>query len=114
MEQNSPNISQSRFTEDELRLIRDTFKGNEPLLRLMGKFFCPPLDPQAPPGLMFDIYMQIPADQMTDADAARNLRARNLLINHLNMRLIELQILSERKDETPKEREERMKKDSVK
>lgn len=108
------NENQSRFTEDELRLIRDTFKNNDPLLRLMGKFFCPPLDPQAPPGMMFDIYMQIPADQMTDTDVARNVRARNLLINHLNMRLMELQILAGRKEETEKEKEERLRKDSLK
>lgn len=108
------NSSQSRFTEDELKLMRDTFGNNEPLIRLMGKFFCPPLDPQASPGMIFDIYMQIPADQMTDADAARNLRARNLFINHLNMRLMELQILAGRKVETEEEKDKRLRKDSVK
>ena len=30
---------QMRFTEDELRLIRDTFKGNDRLLKLMRKVF---------------------------------------------------------------------------
>jgi len=108
------NASQSRFTEGELRMIRDTFKGNEPLIKLMGKFFCPPLDLSAPPGQAFDIYMQIPSDQLDDITVARNVRARNLLINHLNMRLMELQILAERKEETPKEKAEREKRDSSK
>lgn len=108
------NENQSRFTEGELKLIRDTFKGNEALIRLMGKFFCPPLDPTAPPGQVFDIYMQIPADQLDDATVARNVRARNLFLNHLNMRLMELQILAERREETPKEKAERERKDSSK
>lgn len=109
------NQNQSRFTKDELKLIRDTFKNNDLLLRLMGKFFCPPLDPQAPPGMMFDIYMQIQADQMPDEAVARNVRARNLLINHLNMRLMELQILAgKEEEETEKEKEQRLRMDSLK
>jgi len=108
------NSRQMRFTEDELRLIKATFKDNTPLLKLMAKVFCPPLDIYAPAGMLLDIYMSIQLDGRSDADVANNTRARNLLINHLNLHLQELEILANTPEETQSEKEARIKKNSNK
>ena len=106
--------NQKRFTEDESSLIKATFKDNEPLLKLLAKVFCPPLNMSAPAGMLLDVYMSIPIDGRSDADIANNTRARNLLINHLNLHLQELQILANQPEETEEEKKARLKKDSLK
>jgi aminopeptidase C len=65
-------------------------------------------------GFLIDVYGAIPAEVLPDNQVANLVRARNMLINHLNRMFIELQILAERKEETAQEKEERMKKDSLK
>lgn len=106
--------NQMRFTEDELRMIRDTFKGNTPLLRLVRKFFLPPIDLNSPMGLLIDIYNAIPADNLPDQQVANLVRSRNMLVSHLNRMFMELEILANMKEESPKEKEVRIRKDSVK
>jgi hypothetical protein len=80
----------------------------------MKKFFAPKLDPEAPSGQMVDIYVSIQTDNRSDADIAKQVMARNMLINHLNMRFVELEILAQQKGETTQELMERLKKDSGK
>ena len=108
------NAQQSRFTEDELRELKTIFKDNEYRLKLLRKFFLPPMDYNAPLGMMFDIYGMIPADNMPDTQVANLVRTRNMMINHMNRMFIELQILANAKEETEKEKEVRLKKDSLK
>lgn len=108
------NENKSRFTENELELIRNTFKNNESLLKLIRKFFLPPIDHDAPMGFLVDVYGSIPADGLPDSQVATMVRARNQLVNHLNRMFVELEILANQGNETPKEREVRLKKDSVK
>lgn len=108
------NSKKMRFSESELKWFKDIFGGNEFAMKTIAKLFCPPLDNQAPPGQMFDIYLQIPTDQMPDEQVARMVRARNLFLNHMNMRLMELEILANMTEESEKEKEIRLKKDSSK
>ncbi len=108
------NENQSRFTEDELRTIRDTFKNNESLLKLIRKFFLPPIDHDSPMGFLIDVYGSIPADGLPDSQVATMVRARNQLLNHMNRMFMELEILANMKDETLKEKAAREKKDSAK
>lgn len=101
-----------RFTDNELKIIRDTFKGNTELLKLMRKVFLPELDPTAPLGEMIDLWMSVPVKEMMPQEAQINILARNSLIMHIEQQLIQLNILAEM--ETEKEQAERTKKDSAK
>ena len=97
------NGAQMRITEDEMKLIRATFKGNEPLLRLMRKMFLPELDPGAPIGQMIDLWMTVKIDDMTPEEAIVNLKARNTLITHVDQQLMSLRLIAQTEPETPEE-----------
>lgn len=106
--------SQMRITPMELSIIRNTFKGNEEVLRLMRKVFLPELDAYAPIGQNIDLWMTIKIDDMTPEEAIINLKARNTLISHVDNCLNTLKLLSETPEETPEETVERIKKNSSK
>lgn len=105
---------QMRFTDGELSLIRNTFQGQEDLLRLMRKVFLPELDPKAPLGQMIDLWMTVKVDEMTPEQAVINLKARNTLITHIDQQLIQLKLLAETTDITPEEALDKLKKNSNK
>jgi hypothetical protein len=106
--------SQMRITANEISILKNTFQGNEELLRLMRKLFLPELDPYVPLGQNIDLWMTIPIDNMEPEQALINLKARNSLIQHLDMVLATIKALAESKDETAEEALVRMKKDSSK
>ncbi len=108
------NAQQPRFTEDEVRELKVMFKDNDYRLKLMRKFFLPPIDMNAPMSFLADIYGMIQADSMPDQQVANLVRARNMMINHLNRMFVELQSIANVKEESAKEREARAKKDSAK
>ena len=112
--QSEMNAQMPRFTENEIKELKVMFKDNDYRLKLLRKFFLPPFDYNAPMGYLFDIYGMIPADNMSDQQAANLVRARNMLITHMNRMFIELESIANAKEETQKEKEERMRKDSVK
>lgn len=103
-----------RITPTELSLIRNTFKGNEELLRMMRKIFLPELDPYTPLGQNIDLWMTIKVEDMTPEQAVINLKARNTLIQHLDQQLLVLKTLAESDEETPEQAVTRMKKNSSK
>jgi hypothetical protein len=103
-----------RITDEELRLIKNTFAENDDLLKLLRKVFLPELNAKAPLGQQIDLYMTIPVDNMTMEQALVNLKARNTLINHVEMQLLMLKSLAGLKEETVSETKERLKKDSSK
>jgi hypothetical protein len=78
------NGSQMRFNPQELSIIKNTFKGSEELLRVMRKIFLPEVLPYAPLGQTIDLWMTIPVDQLTPEEIVINLKARNMLITHLD------------------------------
>lgn len=86
--------AQMRITEDEMRLIRATFKDNEPLLRLMRKMFLPEIDPSAPIGQMIDLWMTVNVNEMSAEEALVNIKARNSLISHVDQQLMSLKLIS--------------------
>jgi len=102
---------QMRFTEDELRLIRDTFKGNDRLLKVMRKVFLPELDPNAPLGQIIDLWVSLPLKEMNPQDAMINMLARNQLIMHVEQQLIQLQLLANREELTEEQKQIKEKKD---
>lgn len=103
-----------RFTEEELALIRSTFKGNEKLLKVLRKVFLPEIDPDAPLGQLIDLWMSVPVKEMAPHEAQINILARNSLIMHIEQQLIQLNILAEMEQLTEEELKEKAKKDSTK
>jgi len=103
---------QMRFTEDELRLIRDTFKDNDRLLKLMRKVFLPELDPDAPLGQVIDLWLSLPLKEMDPRDAMVNMLARNQLIMHVEQQLMQLQALANREELTEEQKQIKEKKNN--
>lgn len=103
---------QMRFTENELALIKSTFKGNTELLKLLRKVFLPYYDPKSPYGQVIDLWMTLDLRQLTPEQAYTRLLARNELIMHVEQQLIQLSFLAE--DKSDKEKEEDQKKNSAK
>jgi len=95
MVEENKNGQQMRFTNEELALIKATFKGNTDLLKLMRKVFLPEIDPKAPLGQMIDLWMTVPVKEMTAEQAQVNILARNSLIMHVEQQLLQLQALAE-------------------
>lgn len=103
-----------RFSDDEIELIQRTFGGNLPLIKLLRKVFLPFYDPKAPIGQVVDLWMTIDVRNMTPQDAYVRLLARNELIAHIEQQLLQIQVLSANKKETPEALAARQKKDSAK
>ena len=97
------NGSQMRITSDEQALIKSTFLNNDRLLKLMRKIFLPEIDPQAPIGQVIDLWMTIKVDDMTPEQALTNLKARNMLISHVDQCLMQLFLISKLEPVTPEE-----------
>ena len=108
------NAQYPRFTEDEVRELKVMFKDNDYRLKLIRKFFMPPMDYNSPMGFLMDIYNSIPADSMPDTQVANLVRSRNMMINHMNKMFVELQVVANSKEETAAEKAARQKKDSSK
>lgn len=92
---------QMRYTEEEINLIKSTFKDNEKLLKLLRKTFLPEYDPQAPLGQTVDLWMTVPPSELTPEYAYVNWKARNNLIAHVEQQLMQLDFLS-KMQEKPK------------
>ena len=103
-----------RITPDEIKVIRDTFKGNQPLLKVLRKIFLPSYDPNAPLGQTVDLWMGIETQGKTDAEIARNTLVREQLIRHVESQLIQLDFLAKSEEETEEQKIARQKKDSTK
>lgn len=105
---------QMRFTEEELVLIRNTFSGNDKLLKVLRKVFLPEYDPYAPLGQVIDLWMTIDVRGLDPQTAFARILARNELISHVEQQLIQLNVLAGQNEETEAEMKERNKKDSTK
>lgn len=103
-----------RITDAELSIIKNTFADNEDLLKLMRKIFLPELDPSAPLGQNLDLWMTIKIEDLPPEQAIINLKARNVLITHVDQQLMVLRTLAGMKSETLEQTKERLKKDSSK
>ena len=92
--------SQMRITDAELSLIKMSFAENEGLLKVLRKVFLPELGADIPIGQQIDLWMTIPIENLTNEQALTNLKARNMLISHVEMCLSQLKILAGMKVET--------------
>ena len=103
-----------RISDTELQVLKTTFAGNDALLKLLRKVFLPELDPKAPLGQQIDLYMTLKIDDMSMEQAIINLKARNILISHIEQQLMMLKLLAGQTEETVEMTKERLKKDSAK
>ena len=106
--------SQMRITPEEIAIIKRTFKDNTSLVRLMRKLFLPELDPKAPIGQMVDLWMTLKIDELSPEEAMVNLKARNLLITHVDQQLMSIELIANMPDENPEEVSARIKSNSSK
>jgi hypothetical protein len=111
---NKKNGQQMRITDAELSLIKNTFAGNEELIKLLRKLFLPELDPTAPIGQVIDLWMTVSLESQTPEQAIINLKARNTLINHIEQQLLQIKVLAGDKNETVEQTKERLQKNSNK
>lgn len=105
---------QMRITDAELSLIKMTFAENDTLLKTLRKIFLPELDPTAPIGQNIDLWMTLKVDDQTPEEVYVNLKARNTVIQHIEMCLQQLEILAGMKEESVEETKNRLAKDSSK
>jgi len=103
-----------RYTDAEMSLLKMTFAENDMLIKLLRKIFLPELTPDAPIGQNIDLWMTIKVDELSPEEALINLKARNSLIQHLEVCLNTIKILAGQKDETAEQTKERLSKDSTK
>lgn len=105
---------QMRYTDDELLLIKNTFKGNERLLKLLRKTFLPEYDPYAPIGQVVDLWMTLDVRSLTPEGAYIRLIARNELISHVEQQLQQLTVLADLAPATKEDEQAKKNKDSSK
>jgi hypothetical protein len=104
----------AKLTEAEIGLVKNTFKGNEPLLIAMRKIFLPTYDVNSPIGDQSDLWMNVEIDGMTTEQAMINIKARALFMAHMEGGLTKLKVMSEQTEVTPEQAKEALKKDSNK
>jgi len=105
---------QMRITDAELKTIKHTFADNDHLLKVLRKVFLPEIDPNAPIGQTIDLWMTLKTDDASPDQLVINLKARNLLITHIEQQLMQLKFLAGKKDETVEETKNRLSKNSSK
>ena len=84
-----------RITEKERELLRATFGDNLPLLKLLRKVFLPEIQADAPLGQNIDLWMSVRVEEMDFQQQIINLKARNILIQHIETQLQALNALSQ-------------------
>lgn len=104
----------AKLNEQEISLIKNTFKDNDALMVAIRKILLPVADENAPIGEQSDLWLNVEIDGMTPEQAFINIKARNLFITHLEGGLNKLKMLSEQKELTPEEIKANAKKDSSK
>lgn len=104
----------AKLSEIEISLIKNTFKGNEPLLIAMRKIFLPTYTLDAAIGDQTDLWMNVEIDGKSPEEAIINIKARALFMAHMEGGLTKLKMLSEQKEQTPEEEKEVKEKNSSK
>lgn len=103
-----------RITDGELTVIKNTFADNDALLKILRKVFLPEIQGNTPIGQALDLWMTLKVEDLAPEQALVNIKARNTVIQHIEMCLSQLKILAGQKEETVEQTKERLKKDSSK
>lgn len=103
-----------RITEEEISLIKKTFKDNDKLLKLLRKIFLPEINADAPLNENIDLWLTVPIEQIPPENAVTQILARNQVIKHIEMQLFQLDLLANTDAKTLDEVRENLRKDSAK
>lgn len=103
-----------RISDMDLSMIKNTFADKDELLKVMRKIFLPEITSDAPIGQNIDLWMTMKVDDMSAEEALINIKARNSLIQHVEMCLSQLKVLAGMKKESVDQTKERLAKDSSK
>lgn len=103
-----------RISDTDLSMIKNTFAGKDELLKVIRKIFLPEITADAPIGQSLDLWMTLKVEDMSPEDALINIKARNTVIQHVEMCLNQLKVLAGMKEESVEETKKRLKKDSNK
>lgn len=103
-----------RINDMDLSMIKNTFADKDELLKVMRKIFLPEITSDAPIGQNIDLWMTMKVDDMSAEEALINIKARNSLIQHVEMCLSQLKVLAGMKKESVDQTKERLAKDSSK
>ena len=106
--------AEMRITDAELGLIKMAFADNDVLLKTLRKVFLPEITADAPIGQQIDLWMTVKIEDLSPEDVIINLKARNTLIQHLEMCLQQLKVLAGSKEESVEDTKARLAKDSAK
>jgi hypothetical protein len=106
--------SENRITEDDKQILRETFKDNLPLAKLMRKIFLPELNPDNPLHMNIDLYMQADYTNMTPEKTKIAVLSRKELIEHVDACLFTILTLCETGELSPLQLDQKRKKDSNK
>jgi hypothetical protein len=108
------NGGQMRITDEEFATIKSLYADNEAAIKMLRKIFLPEVEPNAPLGQNIDLWMTLDLGDQSPEQAIINLKARNLLIQHVEQRLMQLKTLAGTKTETVEETKKKLIKDSSK
>jgi len=105
-----------RLTDEERVAVKSAFRGNRALISALRKLFAPQYDYEAPIGKQMDIRWMGLEQMMSMSPQDRELvfLSQIRLNNHLEQQLAVLTVIANEKEETPAEKEARVKKDSLK
>ena len=102
------------YNDKELELIKNTFGGNDALLKLMRKIFLPMTNMDFNiGGKQDDIWLQFNMREYPNKEMALiGLEARNLVVEHIERNLLRIKIIAGQGDETITEQKERLLRES--
>lgn len=108
------NGRQMRITDSELELIKATYSNNTDLLKILRKVFLPEVTAESPIGQNIDLWLTLDIENLTPAEIAIKLQARNETIRHIEGCLVQLSLLAGQPNETVEQTKERLAKNSTK
>ena len=106
--------NEPRITKEEEQLLKQHFKGNDGLLKLLRKIFIPQYDVNAPLGQAVDLWMDRVYADIPVAEVKGLIVARQEAIKFLESGLIQLHFLANKSDKTPDELERESRQNSAK
>lgn len=104
----------AKLTDTEVALIKNTFKGNEPLLIAIRKKIFPEYDINGAVGGQTDLWLSMDFSGMSTEEAMINIKARNMFIGQLEGGLDSIRQLAEMDEKTLEQLKEKSLKNSSK
>jgi len=103
-----------RITEDDLAIIKSLFAENDAALKVLRKIFLPEITADAPIGQVVDLWLSLSLESATPEQALIAIKARNMVITHVESQLVQLKNLAGKKEESVAETKKRLQQNSAK